>query len=63
MYVKPQYRRKGISQRVLDELISWAKSRDLDEIRLDVYDDNQNAIRAYEKRGFKKHFIEMRMEI
>ena len=63
MFVTPEYRGKGISQKVIDELISWAKSRGLNEIRLDVYDDNLNAVRAYEKRGFKKHLVEMRMEI
>ncbi|MGB5500466.1 MAG: GNAT family N-acetyltransferase, partial [Maribacter sp.] len=32
------------------------------EIRLTVYDENHAAIRAYEKVGFKKHIIEMRLQ-
>jgi GNAT superfamily N-acetyltransferase len=63
MHVKPEFRGKGISQQVFAELIKWAKSRGLNEIRLDVYDDNQSADRAYEKFGFKKHLVEMRMTI
>jgi GNAT superfamily N-acetyltransferase len=63
MFVKPEFRGKGISQQLIAELINWAKSRNLNELRLDVYDDNQNAVRAYEKCGFKKHLVEMRMKI
>lgn len=36
MYVKPNHRRKGISHKIIDELIAWAKSKGLIEIRLDV---------------------------
>lgn len=63
MYVKPEYRGRGISHKVIEKLISWAKSRNLNELRLDVYDENLKAVRAYEKAGLKKHLIEMRMEI
>lgn len=63
MYVKPEYRGKGISQKVIEKLLSWAKSRNFNELRLDVYDDNLKAVKAYEKFGFKKHMVEMRMKI
>jgi len=63
MYVKPEYRGKGVIQKLIEELKSWAKSRNTIEIRLDVYSDNHPAVRAYEKTGFKKHLVEMRMEI
>jgi len=63
VYVKPGYRGKGICQKVIDQLIAWARSRNLNEIRLDVYDDNLKAVRAYTKMGFTKNLVEMRKKI
>jgi GNAT superfamily N-acetyltransferase len=63
MYVCPKYRGRGINQKIIDELKIWAQSRNIYEVRLDVYNDNHSAIRAYEKVGFEKHLINMRMEI
>lgn len=61
MFVKPEFRGKGIITDILDELKSWSKSKGISEVRLEVYDDNDPAIRAYEKAGFKKHMVEMRL--
>ena len=63
MYVLPEHRGKGINKLLLNELIAWAKARGIQEVRLDVYDENMPAVRAYEKRGFKKLLVEMRLEI
>ena len=63
MYVKPEYRGKGIIKNITDTLISWARSKSISEVRLEVYNDNTPAIKAYEKSGFKKHMIEMRVDI
>jgi ribosomal protein S18 acetylase RimI-like enzyme len=62
MYVKPEHRRKGVNQKILDVLLNWAKERGLSEIRLEVYSENQSAIKAYEKAGFRPLLLEMRME-
>lgn len=63
IYVKPTHRGKGVSQKILDALVLWAKSKKLEEIRLDVYHANLPAIRAYEKAGFKKHVVKMRLDV
>jgi ribosomal protein S18 acetylase RimI-like enzyme len=63
MYVKPEYRRKGVNQQILDALLNWAKERKLTEIRLEVYSQNLSALKAYEKAGFKPLLLEMRLEI
>ena len=63
MYVKPEYRGQGISQKIIDKLRNWAKSKKLNELRLDVYNDNRKAVFAYEKFGFKKYLVGMRMKI
>jgi RimJ/RimL family protein N-acetyltransferase len=62
MYVRPEHRGKGVSQKILDALLDWAKTHDLTEIRLEVYSENLSAIKAYEKAGFKPLVLEMRME-
>jgi len=61
MYTRPEFRRKGINNKIIDGLKEWSYSKGLKEIRLTVYDDNIGAIGAYEKVGFKKHLIEMRL--
>lgn len=63
MYVRPEYRGKGIINGITERLKAWAKSKNLNEIRLDVYNDNHSAIKAYEKAGLKKHLVEMRMRL
>ena len=63
MYVKPEYRGKGVNKKVVDALQDWVAKRGITEFRLDVYSENSPAIKAYEKIGFKKHLIEMRMEL
>lgn len=62
MYTDPEYRGLGINAKIVDELKQWSIQKGFKEIRLTVYSDNLPAIRAYEKVGFKKHIIEMRLE-
>lgn len=61
MYVEPEYRGKGINNLIIDALKQWSVSRNIFELRLHVYNDNDAAIRAYEKAGFEKHLLEMRI--
>jgi GNAT superfamily N-acetyltransferase len=62
MYVEPAHRGKGINQLIIVALKTWAHSRNVTELRLDVYHDNTNAIKAYEKAGFIQHMINMRLQ-
>lgn len=62
MYVKPEHRGKGINKVITDELIAWAKSRGINEVRLEVYAQNESAIKAYEKAGFEPHILLMRLK-
>jgi ribosomal protein S18 acetylase RimI-like enzyme len=61
MYVLPEHRGKGINKMIIDALATWSASKNITELRLDVYHDNESAIKAYEKCGFTKHMIAMRM--
>ena len=63
MYVLPEHRGKGVNKKIIDALTEWSQSKNISELRLDVYNNNEAAIKAYEKVGFVKHMIEMRKEI
>lgn len=63
MYTHPDHRGQGLAQMILDELSVWARSKNIREIRLEVYDQNESALRAYAKAGFQKNLLEMRKRI
>lgn len=63
MYVKPEYRGRGINRAILEALQDWAISQNIREIRLEVYEENIVAKKAYEKAGFKGNLLEMRLEL
>jgi GNAT superfamily N-acetyltransferase len=60
MYVDPAHRGEGVNQLIIQNLAEWARSRNITELRLDVYTVNTPAIRAYEKAGFTQHLLTMR---
>jgi ribosomal protein S18 acetylase RimI-like enzyme len=61
MYVDPRYRGRSVNRQIVEALKSWTISCGIHEIRLEVYHENINAVKAYEAEGFKKIVIEMRM--
>ncbi|MFI5132172.1 MAG: GNAT family N-acetyltransferase [Chitinophagales bacterium] len=63
MYVLPEFRGKGINKRIIETLQDWAMLQNVPELRLEVYYENINAIKAYEKIGFSKHMLQMRLKL
>jgi GNAT superfamily N-acetyltransferase len=63
MYVDPAWRGKNINQMIIESLGQWSVSKGITELRLEVYYDNLPAIKAYEKAGFSKLMIQMRMNM
>ncbi|TDE46009.1 GNAT family N-acetyltransferase [Flavobacterium rhamnosiphilum] len=61
MYTDANHRGKGVNAKIIEALKEWCNLQDVFELRLDVYNDNSSAIKAYEKAGFKKHLVNMRM--
>ena len=43
--------------------MDWAKSQNLTEVRLEVYNENTIAKNSYLKAGFTPNLLEMRLEI
>lgn len=60
MYVVPEHRGKGLINKIVDHLKVWAASKNIHELRLEVYIENEAAIKAYKKIGFSKLLTEMR---
>lgn len=61
MYVKPAYRGKGVNKMIIETLKQWSNGQGITELRLEVYDDNTPAVRAYKKTGFTKLLVQMRL--
>ena len=60
MYTEPAYRGHGIAQQILNELVTWSQAQGMQQIILEVYQQNQNAVKAYEKVGFRPQIVQMR---
>ncbi|MGY3791145.1 GNAT family N-acetyltransferase [Aquimarina sp. 433] len=63
MFVKEDYRGMGVSQNIIKYLSDWFRSKEIYELHLDVYDQNPRAIKAYEKAGFEKYLVKMRVNL
>lgn len=63
MYVSPEHRGKGINRYIIDALKSWSQEQGLTMMHLDVFAENEIALRAYLKAGFKGNLLEMRLDI
>lgn len=61
MYVASNYRGQGINQTIIERLMAWSRSKNVDDFYLDVYSQNTAAIKAYEKVGFKANMTEMKL--
>jgi ribosomal protein S18 acetylase RimI-like enzyme len=59
MYVAPQARGQGVGSALIEALIEHA-SGIVEQLRLGVVDDNEAAIRLYQKHGFEIYGTEMR---
>ena len=53
LMVSEAYRRSGIGKKLMDTAQQWARGKGAVEMRLDVWEFNQETIRFYEKMGFK----------
>ena len=59
IYVKPEYRRKGIADSLIDVVINHAKSHAI-QLHLTCVTTNLDAITLYQKKGFRIYGTEPR---
>ena len=52
--VAPAYRRKGVAQKLLQEIEAIFREKGIKECRLEVREDNVAALNLYQKLGYKK---------
>jgi len=54
MYVRPQFRRQGVSKAILEHLLQVARDRGVPLVRLETGVHQQAAIALYEAAGFRR---------
>jgi [ribosomal protein S18]-alanine N-acetyltransferase len=51
--IPPNFRKKGVATKLLQEIQSLLKKRGINECRLEVREDNHAAIKLYQKLGYQ----------
>lgn len=54
IYIRPEYRRHNLGEKMLCEIARMAKARGFERIDFHVLEDNHSAIRFYEKHGAER---------
>ncbi len=52
LYIKPEFRKKGIARQIIQYFTEWSKKNKVLYIELKVCNSNSKAINLYEKEGF-----------
>ncbi|MFI9009820.1 GNAT family N-acetyltransferase [Actinosynnema sp. NPDC053489] len=52
MWVKPEFRRRGIGEALVTDVLAWAREHGWSKVRLRVFRGNATARRLYERLGF-----------
>jgi len=52
IFIRQEFRGKGIGQKLIKELLKWAKQHKIKRIELEVWGNNLSAIKLYKKIGF-----------
>ncbi len=57
IYIEEETRRLGIGKKLLDFVTEWVKEKKVENLRLNVFLWNENAIDFYKKEGFEGYFM------
>lgn len=61
VYVSPPYRRHGVADKLMNELLAYAGQWEgLEQLHLMVASHNSAAIKLYQRFGFEKYGVELR---
>ena len=61
IFVSPEHRGRALNQKIMDRLIEWSQSKRVNDFYLSVYSQNESALKAYGKAGFKPCLVEMKL--
>jgi ribosomal protein S18 acetylase RimI-like enzyme len=59
LYVEPQHRRRGLAHHLLTHLESVVRQRGDRQIGLQVFSDNQPALKLYQQQGFSPEVLQL----
>lgn len=62
IFVLKEYRQKGIGKKLIETIINSFKEEGITNIQLYTFSNNTDAIKFYEKIGFKKYNVQMLYE-
>lgn len=60
LVVDESYRQLGIAEKLYRKLIDWGKENNTEELHLNVFHTNKNALNFYEKMQLEQHSIKMK---
>ena len=63
IYVKDEYRHKGIAFSLFKKVMQDYQTIDIENIELNVFNDNEFAVRLYEKIGFKPVYTNYKLKL
>ena len=63
MSIAHNYRGNGYGPLIIEELINWLKTKNVNEVQLKAFAGNHGALKAYKKLGFENFSIDMKLEI
>ena len=63
LYVRPDWRRKGIGTALLQEAMKIMRQEGATHVRISVLVGNEPALRLYKKLGFREHVITLVKEL
>ncbi len=63
LYIKKNFRNKGISSKLRDKSFAWFKGKGINFVSAPIYPDNKFAHSLFKKWGFFDYKIEMRKKI
>ena len=63
LFVKVDYRKLGIADRLIQEFINWVKDNDLKYVEVNVMLNNTKALNLYKKYNFKELKANLTLEI
>ena len=61
MFIEEGHRGKGVGLQLMTEFKRWAKDKGYDSMKVTAYENNESAIRFYEREGFKKKYVELQL--
>ncbi len=62
VYVRPEYRRRGIGRRLVEEILAWLRRRGVTLVELTVAAANE-AIPFWERLGFRVYMHQMKLDL